>query len=60
MSREQFKRWFVFGVHPTTGLGDVSDGQGDVLEQVTAEQADRVITAHNTVIDDLERRWDER
>lgn len=57
MSREEFKFWFVFGVN--AGSVDVASIDGDVLQDVTSEQADMAIAAHNAVVLDLEERWNE-
>lgn len=45
------ERWFIFGVHPETGRVGVSNGERDVLVDVTREDAERAIAKQNALWD---------
>ncbi len=49
--------WHEFGVHPDTGNIDIADREGDVAQNVPADQAKAIIKAHNDVINRIADRY---
>jgi hypothetical protein len=56
---ERIPRWLIFGIHPN-GNVDVSDGEGDVLQNISRELADEVVAARNRFVDERVAYWMER
>jgi hypothetical protein len=45
----EFGFWFVFGEH-ATGRVDVVDENGDIINRVSRELADRICDSHNATV----------
>ena len=49
--------WHEFGVNPDTGRWDIADNQGDIASGVDPGLAERIIKAHNAVIERIADRY---
>ena len=50
------ERWFIFGVHPSSGRVDINNGNSDVLTRVPPDLADQIVKEHNASVDRVAQR----
>lgn len=55
---ERFPRYMVFGEHPTTGKVDVASVNGDIVTNVSREDAPRLIAERDKIVTFLYRLAD--
>lgn len=53
---EHIRRWFIFGRHPS-GHVDVSDGEGDVFQDVPEQFAQEAIAHRSIFVDRMVAYW---